>query len=65
MKEEYIKNKGIYCPYCKSTRLRANGNLSAKYAEIKEFVTCYDCGSEWYDVYKLQDIKIIKKGIAA
>jgi len=64
MKAKYIKNKGIRCPYCESEKIFADGQLNTdghEYGVAKDLVRCYDCGNEWYDIYKLHDIELVQE----
>lgn len=57
--EEYIKNRGMYCPQCGSTEITAQLPETPQDIYIHQQVECEDCGLSWVDVYKLVDIDIM------
>ncbi len=65
-KKEYLKKKGVRCPYC------LENNISADFVHIDEVgvfsqdVRCKekDCKREWVDMYQLFDVKSSRKSTA-
>ena len=53
-KQDYIKSKGMHCPYCRS------GNIDAGAFDGEgptQPVRCLDCGRRWTDTYVLIGIE--------
>jgi transposase-like protein len=55
-KKEYIENKGVICPFCKSR------GIEGGFAEIdaggaSQHIRCLDCDQTWTDYYTLTTIQ--------
>lgn len=50
--DDYIKNKGVACPFCSSQKVEA-GPCNADGNVVTSEVTCHACGAEWTDQYYL------------
>jgi len=56
-REEYLKNKGNKCPFCKSTNLEANRPYLDDFDESFNCrIHCLSCGNNWLDTYTLTNI---------
>ena len=65
--DEYVKTKGLACPYCNSVgHSTVNGRLifDAEHYEVNQPMICRMCKREWYDVYKLSAIAEIEAPVA-
>ena len=51
-KKEYIKAGGSFCINCGSGNMSA-GRVESEGREAWQPVQCYDCGSEWNDIFRL------------
>ena len=51
--QEYINNRGEYCPYCLSINITKNGTPSIGDGSIKIPKRCLTCDYEWRDHYAL------------
>jgi len=63
-RREYIKAAGSFCINCGSGNISA-GKIESEGREAWQEVQCYDCGSEWNDVFRLigvDDIVLPKDG---
>ena len=49
--EEYIKNGGVRCPFCKSDDIRTVGSLESCGINAFQSVACNCCGKNWTDEY--------------
>lgn len=54
-KKEYVENDGCYCPYCSSSNITTTDLLENN----RQPVICYNCKSEWTDVYALVGVEEI------
>ena len=51
-RREYIKAAGSFCINCGSGNISA-GKIESERREAWQAVQCYDCGSEWNDIFRL------------
>ena len=51
----YVKEGGVYCPYCESDDLRG-GDRDMNDGTMSQDITCQKCGQSWADLYKLYDV---------
>ncbi|MGA3118093.1 MAG: hypothetical protein ABSF90_27135 [Syntrophobacteraceae bacterium] len=51
-KKEYIEAAGSFCINCGSGNISA-GKIESEGREAWQSVQCYDCGSEWNDIFRL------------
>ena len=51
-RKEYLEAAGSFCINCGSGNISA-GNIEAEGREAWQEVQCYDCGSEWNDIFRL------------
>jgi DNA-directed RNA polymerase subunit M/transcription elongation factor TFIIS len=63
--EEYLENRGVYCPVCESTDLVFVKAHLRNVDKMEEHITCHECGASWTDVYALEkyDNLITKKAV--
>jgi hypothetical protein len=57
MAEEYINQRGMHCPWCKSLDIQT-GELNQGATEIYQNVSCDKCGKEWTDCYTLTGVTL-------
>ena len=56
-REEYLKNKGNKCPFCKSNNMDADRPYINYFDDsIACRIHCSSCGKNWIDCYALTDI---------
>lgn len=55
-KDQFLKEKGIYCPYCRSDNL---DSLECFDGESWQMI-CEDCGGEYTEVYEMIDVDFVK-----
>lgn len=53
----YIKKGGMVCPICGSSNI-SGGSFDMEEAGIYQYCVCFDCDSEWTDMYRLQTVTI-------
>jgi len=63
-KREQIKDP-MTCFICGSNNITSTGEkvLADSSGNASEEVRCYDCGSEYIEIYKMVDVKIIEPGM--
>lgn len=54
---KYLKDKGVYCPFCRSSNLVA-GETEAINGILTQGCYCANCDTEWKDQYKLVGISL-------
>lgn len=54
-REEYLKNGGEFCPYCKSEFVE-DDRMEFDVGSIEYRMRCMDCNRKWWDHYKLNEI---------
>ena len=54
-RKEYIKNDGMFCPYCGSHHIMAGDTDLDKNKAMIE-VNCCNCTNKWIDIYTLTGI---------
>ena len=59
-KRKYLKGLGMHCPFCGHESYPQSQHPKSA-DEVYQPIHCKNCGSEWDDIYKLDDIEI-KKG---
>jgi transposase-like protein len=52
-RDEYMDGGGAKCPVCGSEDIRSGSGLEAQGRWVSQNVWCYDCNSEWVDIYDL------------
>jgi len=60
-KQAYL-NASAYCPWCKSTKIIAEGQLEIELIQASQRIRCYGCKRVWLDIYTLTDIEEIEDG---
>lgn len=61
--EEYVNGAGLTCPICRKVGdISSDGNVEIVGWDATQEVHCANCGSYWYDLYKLTGYKIIEQG---
>ena len=50
---EYVKRKGIICPYCECSDVEEIGQTAFIEISLYQEVKCTKCGKCWTDVYEL------------
>jgi hypothetical protein len=61
-RKEYLKASGSFCINCGSGNISA-GRIESEAREAWQSVVCYDCGSEWNDIFRLigvDEIRLVK-----
>ena len=58
-REEYLKNGGIFCPFCKNQDIEG-GSVDIIASEAIQEVSCVSCGGAWRDTYKLHAVETIE-----
>ena len=61
--EEYTKKQGLYCPCCDSYNLGTGDVTIEEGGEVHAEVSCYDCGVEYKEVYKLTGYHEVERNI--
>lgn len=57
LKAQYIKDKGLFCPFCKRKNLQVDSTqLNGEQCEVE--VSCEDCEEEWKEIYTLTDVEL-------
>ena len=51
-RKEYLEAAGSFCINCWSGNISA-GKIESEGREAWQSVQCYDCGSEWNDIFRL------------
>jgi Zn ribbon nucleic-acid-binding protein len=51
--KKYLEAAGALCPYCRSSKISANGYPEPEGREATGRVDCSGCGKSWYEVWKL------------
>ena len=54
-KKEYIEAAGSFCINCGGGNISA-GRVESEGREAWQPVQCYDCGSEWNDIFRLTGV---------
>jgi formate dehydrogenase maturation protein FdhE len=54
-KEQYIKTKGLTCPFCGSESIEG-GFVEIDTGKALQEIACNQCRSKWQDVYELVDM---------
>ena len=57
----YLEKHGLACPCWGSWDIEG-GSLDFEVGEIVEQVSCYECGAQWTDVYKLAAVSDSETG---
>ena len=60
--EEYVEYNGLRCPVCGKRNCMDAQGVDIIGSEAIQEVTCTNCGSAWYDVYKLERYELIEQG---
>lgn len=55
-REQYVKDGGNKCPFCRSTDLDG-GKPQVDGPRAWCVIMCLNCGEEWHDIYTLTDIQ--------
>jgi Zn ribbon nucleic-acid-binding protein len=55
-KRKYLSSGGARCPYCGSEDIQGESVQIEEGAAVQE-VSCIDCDSQWYDIYKLVNVE--------
>ncbi len=55
-KKEYLKKKGVRCPYCWGDDI-AGGRLVVSDGQAYQEVSCLNCHNEWRDIYTLTGVE--------
>jgi transcription elongation factor Elf1 len=50
--DEYVGKLGLQCPHCHSTNI-SGGEVNIDAGTATQVIVCFDCDSEWLDVYNL------------
>ena len=56
-KTQYVKDRGLFCPFCRSKELQA-GNTELNEDQCEVEVSCDFCEKEWTEIYTLTDVKV-------
>ena len=59
-REEYLKNGGIFCPFCKNQDIEG-GSVEIIEGTAQQNVSCVACGGAWRDKYKLNAVETIEE----
>jgi len=51
--KKYLEAAGNICPYCLSDDVETSNAMGTDVNIAWRYVDCYNCGSEWKDLYKL------------
>jgi len=60
--EQYVRDGGTYCPFCKSGNVVSAGPIATDGCEVFQIMCCEDCGKEWKDYYVLDSVKEVPPG---
>ena len=52
----YLANNGVKCPYCNSDKIEGH-QVDVSYGSVYQEITCQDCGEDWTDEYKLNNVQ--------
>ena len=66
--EDYVKSKGLACPYCGSVgHISINGRLicDGEHWEVNQPMLCRLCKREWYETFLLSTISEIQSDAPA
>jgi hypothetical protein len=55
----YIKNKGVKCPFCKSSQIEGD-DVDINTGIASQEMGCLECEAIWWDIYKLNTIHVTK-----
>ena len=58
-RRQYLKAGGSFCINCWSGNISA-GKIESEGREAWQVVQCYDCGSEWNDIFRLIGVDDIR-----
>lgn len=59
-KGNYIKAKGLICPYCGAESIEG-GFIQVEAGEAFQDMSCSQCEGKWQDIYRLVDLVLIEK----
>ena len=51
--QEYIDDRGVRCPFCRTNDIRGE-DINIEGGACSQEVWCNGCGEGWYDVYELR-----------
>ena len=57
MQADYLKSRGVHCPFCKGKDIQGSGSLDMEAGEISQVMACLGCGEKWIDLYKLSGVQ--------
>ncbi len=60
-KQEYIRTKGVICPYCKQTDQVDADPIRLENDDLVATVQCYRCNKAWQDIYGIVDVEEIEE----
>jgi len=58
---QYVKSRGLRCPYCKSSDVEAPGSVDIDSGTATQEIRCNDCEAFWTDIYHLVGYQAVTK----
>jgi len=64
--DDYVKDKGIYCPLCRHEEIYSAGDggfypLAHDETIVEHTMECGNCGAQWIEQYKLAHIELLEE----